>query len=428
MSNDGAPRMILCPHCGQYHPAEVKFCPLTGMSLAPAIPVCPNCGRDVKPEWVRCPYCATPLRNQSGLVQPPQRRTTRQAWWLIPLVIIGIAGLAWVATQLPRNLNSLEDGAKTPLSETAVLLGEDDLSDPILTIPLATSPPPAIPSSTPTETATVTSSSTPTQTNTPTPTLTATLTPIMSIAAGLWEACPGTYLSRLYVGDHAYVSYYPPLSSRVRSEAGTDGRILGQIDPGEEVQVLDGPACENGWVWWKIRSQETNLTGWTAEGDREDYWLVPLPRLAEIEPSIDDETVQIGFDDSIYLRFDPGDWEAINEFGAQTQYNYNDEAIYALQNLSFQGCVLHGNLGFGPPTTWQRQDGSLMIGNLEYRVETWTEMASQMPVLVVYQYPAGRSGTGLRIELKIEQEPEECIRDAIKVLALSEELIMVNVP
>ena len=428
MNNDSTPRMTLCPHCGQYHPAEGKFCSVTGKALAPAIPVCPNCGREVKAEWVRCPYCATYLRDQSGPVQPPPPRTIRRAWWLIPLVILGIAGLAWGATQLPHYFNSSEGDADTPLSETATLLGEDDPNYPTSTIPLATPPPSATLFPTLIGTASVTSSPTPTQTNTPKPTPTATLTPIISIAAGSWEACPSTYLSRLYVGDHAYVSFYPPLSSRVRSEAGTDGRILGQIDPGEEVQVLDGPACENGWVWWKIRSQETNLTGWTAEGDREDYWLVPLPRLAEIEPAIDDETVQIGFSESIYLRYDPDEWEAINELGGQIQYNYNSEAIYALQNFAIQGCILHGNLGFGPPTTWQRQDSSLMIGNLEYRVETWTEAASQMPVLVVYQYPAGRSGSGLRIELKIMQEPEQCIRGAIKVLGLSEDLILENAP
>jgi hypothetical protein len=436
MINDSAPKMTLCPHCNQYHPVEGKFCPVTGMVLTPAVSTCPNCGKERKPEWARCPYCAYPLQDQPSEPLQTRRKWPLMAFVLAPLVVLALAGLIWVTVLQPRDLAGLVPENTTPISVGAFLNGEDAPSHLEGAHPSPTSLLSPTGSHTPTSSVTITASPTPTQRDTPTPTLlstatptqTASLTPIILPTLGPWEACQGSYLTRLYVGDHAYVSYDPPLSNRVRSAPGLSGRILGRIQPGEEVEILDGPACENNWVWWRIRSQKTSLTGWTAEGDSEDYWLVPLPRLSEITPSIDDETVQIGFFDSIYLRFDPDEWEAINEFGEQIEFNNNNEAIYALQNMKIAGCLMRGNLGFGPSSAWERQDSNLMIGNLEYRVETWIEVATQKPILVVYQYPAGRSGFGTRIELKIEREAEECMREATKVLGLSEDLILENAP
>jgi len=42
------------------------------------------------------------------------------------------------------------------------------------------------------------------------------------------------------------------------------------------VEIIDGPRCVKDWVWWKIESQESDVTGWTSEGDEENYWLVPV--------------------------------------------------------------------------------------------------------------------------------------------------------
>lgn len=100
----------------------------------------------------------------------------------------------------------------------------------------------------------------------------ATATPF----AASWTACPNAPLSRLQAGGIAVVSFDPPLANRVRSEPGTQAQIVGQIGPGEVIEILDGPGCANDWVWWRIRSQGKGLTGWTSEGDRNAYWLVPV--------------------------------------------------------------------------------------------------------------------------------------------------------
>jgi uncharacterized protein YgiM (DUF1202 family) len=63
----------------------------------------------------------------------------------------------------------------------------------------------------------------------------------------------------------------------VRSQPNTSSEVLGYLEVGEKMEVLEGPTCFGGWIWWRVRSLEKSLTGWTAEGDETAYWLVPLP-------------------------------------------------------------------------------------------------------------------------------------------------------
>jgi hypothetical protein len=92
-----------------------------------------------------------------------------------------------------------------------------------------------------------------------------------------WVACEGTKPTRLYLDGAAYVSMDPPLANRVRDGAGKDHKVIGQIEPGDMMKILEGPACADGWVWWRVFAPKTELTGWTAEGDGNEYWLIPCP-------------------------------------------------------------------------------------------------------------------------------------------------------
>ena len=92
-----------------------------------------------------------------------------------------------------------------------------------------------------------------------------------------YEACKGTYLTRIWVGGFAYVSVKPPFPNNVRSGAGKSYPVIGKIKAGYPMEILEGPECANNWTWWKVRSLVDNLTGWTAEGDVDGYWLVPCP-------------------------------------------------------------------------------------------------------------------------------------------------------
>lgn len=88
--------------------------------------------------------------------------------------------------------------------------------------------------------------------------------------------CPGAPDPRLEVGGRAEVSRVPPYANRVRAQPSFDAVIVGLISPGEDTEVLGGPTCSGGYYWWRVRSIATDLTGWTIEGDSENYWLIPF--------------------------------------------------------------------------------------------------------------------------------------------------------
>lgn len=89
------------------------------------------------------------------------------------------------------------------------------------------------------------------------------------------EACVEARPTRLKVGDFAFISFFPDLRQRIRSSYGTENSILELIPVGTAVKILDGPECADNWVWWKVRVLNSGLVGWTAEGDRDAYWLIP---------------------------------------------------------------------------------------------------------------------------------------------------------
>ncbi len=88
-------------------------------------------------------------------------------------------------------------------------------------------------------------------------------------------SCLGALPSRLVVDERAYVIPDPPIPNRVRSGPGRDYPVIGQAQPGATLNVLEGPFCADGWAWWKIQVEGSGLSGWTAEGDGQEYWLAP---------------------------------------------------------------------------------------------------------------------------------------------------------
>jgi hypothetical protein len=108
---------------------------------------------------------------------------------------------------------------------------------------------------------------------TPWPTHTGQPTSAISATATA-ASCPGAPPIRLAVGKTARVSLDPPLPSRVRELPGLTAKVVGMIDPGVTVTLLEGPRCLDNLTWWKVQSAK-GLVGWTAEGDSSAYWLVP---------------------------------------------------------------------------------------------------------------------------------------------------------
>lgn len=176
--------------------------------------------------------------------------------WISLLVLVGVIGLGLV---LLGTWFLVDAKAMPDLFHQFGWLVEPTLQ------PTATIPPP--PTVTPTRMVTITLTPTP-----PRATITTTLSPTPT---GTKEGivCPNTYPTHLKVGIRVYASLDPPLPNRIRQEPNTKATIIGLIKPGEEADVIDGPACAEGWIWWKIKMPA--VTGWTAEGDGKDYWILP---------------------------------------------------------------------------------------------------------------------------------------------------------
>ena len=216
-------QMIRCPHCGKMHPKGTVYCPENGMPIYQA-------------------------ENEPAAAPPAPRRNTML--WIIAGSAIGLAALCIIAVVVIFLLRNKASSTSPTITPAAIIIATMLESTPTPE-PSLTSPAPA---------------------DTPLPAVTIVPT------NGPWSACvDAAYLSRLHVGDKAEVSTNPPIPNNVRSQPSVSASLLGQIQPGEEITILEGPACPGEWVWWKVRSLETNLEGWTAEGDENTYWLIPLP-------------------------------------------------------------------------------------------------------------------------------------------------------
>lgn len=121
--------------------------------------------------------------------------------------------------------------------------------------PLPTASPTGAPSSTPTPTPTFTATPTltPTETPSPTPTPTETPSPTPTLTASPSPTPTATPWVARVTGDtgKAVPTYYAP-----------GALIVGELEDGTVVQVLQGPVEVSGTQWYKVVSATTYLEGW----------------------------------------------------------------------------------------------------------------------------------------------------------------------
>jgi uncharacterized protein YraI len=114
----------------------------------------------------------------------------------------------------------------------------------------------------------------------------------VAMPVGEIMACLGAPEIKLAIGDWARVSVDPPTPSRLRKSPGSSGEVIGNIQPGENALIVDGPQCANGYTWWFVRSLE-GLEGWAAEGDATSYWLTePISVWYELPPALQPDGTQ----------------------------------------------------------------------------------------------------------------------------------------
>lgn len=87
------------------------------------------------------------------------------------------------------------------------------------------------------------------------------------------QSC-GNLTPTLVVGQKGRVT--PGPHNNVRSQTSRSSSLVGEIDGGEQFDVLEGPECTNGYVWWRVN--DGNIEGWTPEYqlDGTTYWLEPI--------------------------------------------------------------------------------------------------------------------------------------------------------
>lgn len=86
--------------------------------------------------------------------------------------------------------------------------------------------------------------------------------------------CPGAPPILLHIQEWALVSTDPPWPNRLRSQPDLQAGLVGRVQPGQQVLVVDGPRCADSYTWWYVVTLD-GIEGWTVEGDVEDYWLIP---------------------------------------------------------------------------------------------------------------------------------------------------------
>ena len=89
--------------------------------------------------------------------------------------------------------------------------------------------------------------------------------------------CAGAF-TYLLPGKTAMVSTDNETPNRVRSGPSRNNEIIAQLYPGDIAEVIEGPVCAEGLIFWKVSSSQIpGGVGWTAEGDGTEYYLVPYP-------------------------------------------------------------------------------------------------------------------------------------------------------
>ncbi|QPC83499.1 toll/interleukin-1 receptor domain-containing protein [Phototrophicus methaneseepsis] len=117
---------------------------------------------------------------------------------------------------------------------------------------------------------------------TPAPIHTATAAATPDTSIPLDAQCPvdfaGYLEPRLETGTYNARIKETGGANRLRAEPHTSGAFVTMLEEGHVLEeVIAGPACAEGYVWWRIRSGDD--TGWTAESSFEEntYYIEPFP-------------------------------------------------------------------------------------------------------------------------------------------------------
>ena len=87
--------------------------------------------------------------------------------------------------------------------------------------------------------------------------------------------CLGAPPPQVRIGDVALVGEDDPRHLNVRAEAALSAGVITQAAPGETFQIIGGPFCDSGFLWWQVRL-DNGIEGFVAEGTLDGYFFQPL--------------------------------------------------------------------------------------------------------------------------------------------------------
>ena len=86
--------------------------------------------------------------------------------------------------------------------------------------------------------------------------------------------CENDIYTRIRVGDQARVTYTNGIDVNLRLEPILKSSTwITQFSEGTKMRVLNGPACNEGYVWWFVQSGSHK--GWIAEGTSNNWFIEP---------------------------------------------------------------------------------------------------------------------------------------------------------
>ena len=217
---------------------------------------------------------------QTVVVGPQTAGPQAGGRWGVPVWLWAVAGLAAVAiiamgaflVLRPRNGATGEQTTAVTIAATATgVTPTSGVTETIAGVVNALTNTPLPPTDEPTPTV----PPTPTETTSPREVV-ATVTPTLGTIY-----CPGSFPTRLAVGDMARVATF---QINVREGPGATYSIVRRLDGNRTMEILDGPVCDDGQLWYYIRSetirprdgsQPYQAEGWVAEESDDEYLIEP---------------------------------------------------------------------------------------------------------------------------------------------------------
>ena len=84
------------------------------------------------------------------------------------------------------------------------------------------------------------------------------------------------FVSRVYKGEKVYAANVLDENLNIRRSPNLSAKIITYVKNGTEFQILNGPVCADGLMWWEASTNNGSTKGWIAEvNSNGTYYIEP---------------------------------------------------------------------------------------------------------------------------------------------------------